>query len=166
MKFERYGLGLLKGMSVTFRHLFRHPTVNQYPEQRLNISRRTRGNELVWSREDCTGCCTCDKTCPQGAIEIVTATNANDNKYEVEKYCVDTGYCIQCGLCVEACPYDALFMGFSYERAQYRRGDLIQSDDTLLESAERPASGYFHPDIAKKIPEQTLLIEKITEKRE
>jgi NADH-quinone oxidoreductase chain I len=166
LKFERYGLGMLKGMSVTIRHLFRHPTVTQYPEQWLNISRRTRGNELVWSREKCTGCATCAKTCPQGAIEIITATNTEDNKYEVEKYCVDTGYCIQCGLCVEACPYDALFMGYSFERAKYRRGDLIQSDDELLESPERPASGYFHPDIAEKLPEQTLLVEKITEKRE
>jgi formate hydrogenlyase subunit 6/NADH:ubiquinone oxidoreductase subunit I len=166
LKFEHYGLGLLKGLSVTIRHLIRHPTVNQYPEQRLNISRRNRGNELIWSRERCTGCATCAKTCPQGAIEIVTATNVVDNKYEVEKYWVDTGYCIQCGLCVEACPYDALFMGYSYERAKYRRGELVQSDDELLESSERPASGYFHPDIAEKLPEQTLLIEKITEKRE
>ena len=165
MKFERYGLGILKGMMVTIAHLLRHPTVSQYPEQRLNMSRRLRGNELIWSREKCTGCATCAKTCPQGAIEIVTSTNLDNNKYEVEKYQVDTGYCIQCGLCVEACPYDALFMGYSYERAQYRRGDLIQADDQLLESAERPASGYFHPEIADKLPEQTLLLEKIVEKK-
>ncbi len=165
MKFERYGIGIVKGLTVTISHLFRHPTVSQYPEQRLNTSRRIRGNELIWSREKCTGCATCAKTCPQGAIELVTATNVADNKYEVEKYQVDTGYCIQCGLCVEACPYDALFMGFSFERAKYRRGDLIQADDELLESPERPASGYFHPEIAEKLPRQTLLVERIVEKR-
>ncbi len=165
MKFERYGIGIAKGLTVTIRHLLRHPTVSQFPEQRLNMSRRIRGNELIWSREKCTGCATCAKTCPQGAIEIVTATILADNKYEVEKYQVDTGYCIQCGLCVEACPFDALFMGYSYERAKYRRGDLIQTDDELLESPARPASGYFHPDIAKKLPRQTLLVEKIVEKR-
>jgi NAD(P)H-quinone oxidoreductase subunit I len=165
LKFERFGLGIIKGMSVTIRHLLRHPTVSQYPEQRLNVSRRIRGNELIWSRERCTGCATCAKTCPQGAIVIVTATNMSNNKYEVEKYEVDTGYCIQCGLCVEACPYDALFMGYSYERAKYRRGDLVQSDDMLLESPERPASGYFHPEIAKKLPRQTMLQERIVEKR-
>jgi NADH-quinone oxidoreductase chain I len=164
LKFERYGIGIIKGLTVTIRHLVRHPTVDQYPEQRLNISRRFRGNELIWSREKCTGCGTCAKTCPQGAIEIVTATNLAENKYEVEKYQVDTGYCIQCGLCVEACPYDALFMGYSYERAQYRRGDLVQTNDELLESPERPVSGYFHPEIAKKLPRQTLLVEKIVEK--
>jgi formate hydrogenlyase subunit 6/NADH:ubiquinone oxidoreductase subunit I len=165
LKFERYGTGILQGLTVTIMHLLRHPTVTQFPEQRLNTSRRIRGNELIWSRERCTGCATCAKTCPQGAIEIVTATNPADNKYEVEKYRVDTGYCIQCGLCVEACPYDALFMGYSYERAKYRRGELVQSGDEMLESPQRPASGYFHPEIAEKLPRQTLLVEKIVEKR-
>ena len=165
MKFERFGLGIAKGLTVTIRHMLRHPTVSQYPEQRLNVSRRIRGNELIWSREKCTGCGTCAKTCPQGVIEIVTSTNLEDNKYDVEKYQVDNGYCIQCGLCVEACPYDALFMGYSFERAKYRRGELVQAGDELLESAERPASGYYHPDIAAKLPRQTLLIERITEKK-
>jgi len=165
LKFERFGLGIAKGLTVTIRNLFRHPTVSQYPEQRLNRSRRSRGNELIWSREKCTGCGTCAKTCPQGAIEIITSTNLAENKYEVEKYQVDTGYCIQCGLCIEACPYDALYMGYAIERAKYRRGDLVQSDDMLLESAERPASGYYHPEIARKLPRQTLLVERINEKR-
>lgn len=165
MKFELSGIGIIKGLTVTIRHLLRHPTVDQYPEQRLNLSRRFRGHELIWSRERCTGCGTCAKSCPIGAIEIVTATNLVENKYEVEKYQVDTGYCIQCGLCVEACPYDAVFMGYSYERAKYRRNELIQTNDELLESPERPASGYFHPDIAKKLPRQTLLVERIVEKK-
>ena len=166
MKFERYGLGIAKGLTVTIKHLFRHPTVSQYPEQRLNTSRRIRGNELIWSQEKCTGCATCAKTCPQGAIEIVTSTNLIENKYAVEKYEVDTGYCIQCGLCVEACPYAALFMGYSYERAKYRRNELVQNkEDMMLELGEKQPSGYFYPEIASKLPRQTLLVERITEKK-
>ena len=165
MKFEHFGLGIVKGMTVTIERLLRHPTVSQYPKQRLNVSRRIRGNELIWNREKCTGCATCAKTCPQGAIEIVTSTNLPDNKYEVQTYRVDTGYCIQCGLCVEACPYDALFMGYSYERAKYRRGELVQANDELLKSPARPASAYFHPELANNLPRQTLLVDKITEKR-
>ena len=160
MKFERYGNGIAQGLVVTVKHLFRHPITTQYPEQRLNTSRRIRGNELIWSQEKCTGCATCAKTCPHVAIEIVTSTDLVENKYVVEKYQVDTGYCIQCGLCVEACPYKALFMGYAYERAKYRRGELVQSQAMMLESPARPVSGYFYPDLAAKLPEQTLLLDR------
>jgi len=166
LKFERYGLGIAKGLTVTFSYLFRRPITVQYPEQRLNTSRRIRGNELVWSREKCTGCATCAKACPIGAIDIVTAVNPVNNRYAVEKYQVDTGYCIQCGLCVEACPFAALFMGYDYERAKYRRHELVQSkEDMMLESGGKHTSGYFYPELAAGLPRQTLLIDRITEDR-
>ena len=165
MKFERYGKGLAKGLTVTIRHLFRHPITTQYPEQRLNISRRFRGNELIWDNVKCTGCGTCAKTCPQGAIEIVTSTNLVENKYVVEKYEVDTGYCIQCGLCVEACPYEALYLGYSYECAKYRHSELVQTKEMMLESPDRQVSGYFYPELAAKLPEQTLLLDRDTVKK-
>ena len=164
MKFERYGIGIAKGMTVTIKHLLRHPTVSQYPEQRLHLSRRMRGNELIWDNVKCTGCATCAKACPQGVIQIVTSVNPVENKYTVEKFEVDTGYCISCGLCVESCPYGALFMGYAYERAKYRRGDLIQTNEMLLASPERPRSAYMHPELEKDLPRQTLLLEKVTEK--
>ena len=163
MKFERYGKGIAKGLTVTIRHLLRRPVTVQYPEQKLNVSRRIRGNELIWDRTKCTGCATCAKNCPQGVIQIVTSADAVENKYEVEKIEVDTGYCIQCGLCVEVCPYEALYMGYAYERAKYRRQELVQSNDQLAPSAERPRSGYMYPNIAAKLPRQTLLLERITE---
>ena len=163
MQFERYGKGIAKGLRVTITHLFRHPITSQYPEQRLNTSRRIRGNELIWDNIKCTGCSTCAKSCPQGAIKIITSVNTEENKYTVEKIDVDTGYCIQCGLCVEVCPYGALFMGYAYERAQYRRNDLVQINEGLLASAEKRPSGYMHPDIAKELPRQTLLVERINE---
>ena len=165
MKFERYGIGMLKGMTVTIRHLLRHPTVTQFPDQRLNTSRRIRGNELLWDNIKCTGCATCAKSCPQGAIQIITSVNLEENKYRVDKIEVDTGYCIQCGLCIEACPYGALYMGYAYERAKYRREDVVQTNEQLLPSSERRRSGYMYPEIAAKLPKQTLLVERITEEK-
>ena len=160
MKLERYGKGIAKGMALTLKHLFRRPITTQYPEERLTTSRRIRGNELVWDREKCTGCATCAKSCPQGAIQIVTSVNAEENKYEVEKFEVDTGYCIFCGLCVESCPYEALFMGYAYERARYRRQELVLAKEGLLLSEERQPSGYARPKIEAALPQQTLLLDR------
>ncbi len=165
MQFERYGKGIAKGLRVTIRHLLRHPVTVQYPEQRLNTSRRIRGNELIWDNIKCTGCATCAKSCPQGAILIITSVNPEENKYRVEKIEVDTGYCIQCGLCVEVCPFEAIYMGYAYERAKYRREEVVQTNEQLLPSAERRRSGYMYPEIAAKLPRQTLLIERITEEK-
>ena len=160
MKFERYGIGIAKGLSVTIRHLLRRPVTTRYPEQKLNPSRRLRGNELIWDKDKCTGCGTCAKACHIGAIVINTSTNLVNNKYEVQKYQVDTGYCIFCGLCVEACPYEALFLSYEYERSQYRRGDLIQGREAMTETPERKVSGYFYPGRAARLPGQSLLVDK------
>jgi len=136
LRFERYGIGIAKGLALTLKHLFRRPITTQYPEERLTTSRRIRGNELIWDRERCTGCATCAKSCPQGAIEIVTS-KGEENNYIVDKFEVDTGYCMFCGLCVESCPYDALFMGYAYELARYRRQELVLAKEALLVSDER-----------------------------
>jgi len=55
--------------------------------------------------------------------------------------------------------------GYAYERAQYRRGDVVQANEGLLPSAERRPSGYMHPEIAKELPRQTLLLERTTKKK-
>ncbi|MEE8194615.1 MAG: NAD(P)-binding protein, partial [Dehalococcoidales bacterium] len=77
MKFEHYGAGIAKGMAVTMKNLLRRPVTTQYPEERLTVSRRIRGNELAWSREKCTGCYTCARSCPHGVITIETPENGS-----------------------------------------------------------------------------------------
>ena len=147
-------------MALTLKHLFRHPITTQYPEERLTVSRRIRGNELVWDRERCTGCATCAKSCPQGAIQIITSVNTEENKYVVEKFEVDNGHCIFCGLCVESCPYEALFMSYDYERARYRRQELVLAKEGLLLSEKKQPSGYARPAVEVTLPKQTLLLDR------
>lgn len=157
MRFERYGIGIAKGMALTLKNFVRPPITLQYPEDKLAISRRTRGNELVWYPDRCTGCATCAKSCPQGNIEIVTHVG-EENSYVVDKFELDIGRCIFCGLCVESCPYEALAMGLNYERARYRRGELMLSKEELQFSELKQPSGYARSEIEATLPRQTLLV--------
>jgi len=158
LKFERYGIGIAKGMAVTLRNLFRHRVTTQYPEERLVVSRRIRGNQLIWKEDKCTGCATCAKTCPQGAIRVVTAPD-EENNYTVINFEVDSGYCIACGLCVEACPYTALFLAYQYELARYRRRELVLDRDELALIEVTP-SAYARPELEATLPRQDLLINR------
>jgi NAD(P)H-quinone oxidoreductase subunit I len=147
---------MAKGMALTLKHTARRPITTQYPEEKLNVSRRFRGYELVWYEDKCTGCATCAKSCPQGNIEIVTAKEGDH--YKVLNFEVDTGRCMACGLCVEACPYQALYMGRGYERACYRRREVVLTKEDLKPSPKRQPSGYANTEVAEQLPEQTLLV--------
>ncbi len=162
MKPDRIGRGIAKGLSVTFKYFLTRPITTQYPEERLVTSRRMRGYHLHWSKERCTGCATCAKSCPQGNIEIVTRPLGN-NYFAVDKFEVDTGRCMFCGDCVESCPFNALFMGREFERATYSRESLVQTRDQMKINQETVVSAYYKPELENNLPEQTLLINRSKE---
>jgi NADH-quinone oxidoreductase subunit I len=143
-------------MALTLKHLFRKKITTQYPEKKLETSRRIRGQQFVWRSDLCTACATCAKSCPHGIIRITTSKNG-ENKYAVDRIEFDIGRCMFCGLCVEACPYSALYMGRGYEQARYSR-KLLWADMEALMSPDSEASSYGHIEIEGKMPEQTLLV--------
>ena len=159
MKLKNYGEGIAKGMAVTMKNALRRPITTQYPEQKLNISRRTRGNQLVWDKDRCIACSMCAKACPVGCIDMVTSRDAN-NKLKVDKMDYDAGLCIFCGLCVEACPKTCLYLSAEYEKARYSiKGFKLTKEDILLTDKSNP-SGYYSPENGAKLPKQTLLIDR------
>ena len=148
-----YGLAMLKGMMVTLKNLTKKPFTVQYPEQRLQQHSRFRGEEFVWYEERCTGCASCAKFCPLGIIKIETSPSdtapAQGDKYRLEVFDIDIARCMFCGLCVEACPYDALFMGSGFEQGQYSRKEMVIGLDQLRQADKRPSS-YFRPQLESK----------------
>src|ERR671923_2889718 len=64
-----FGIGLLKGMAVTLKHLFKHNTVIQYPDQKQDLPSRTRG-VIALKEENCTVCMLCSRECPDWCIYI------------------------------------------------------------------------------------------------
>ena len=159
MKLKNFGEGIAKGMAVTMKNALRRPITTQYPEQKLNISRRTRGNQLVWDKERCIACSMCAKACPVQCIDMVTSRGQN-NKLQVDKMDYDAGLCIFCGLCVEACPKTCLFLTAEYEKARYSIKDFkLKKEDILMTEKSKP-SGYYRPENELKLPKQTLLIDR------
>jgi NADH-quinone oxidoreductase subunit I len=67
-----YGMGIMRGMMVTLRHIIRPPITVNYPEVERNVPVRARTN-LLWFEERCTGCSTCAQACPDGCILVETA---------------------------------------------------------------------------------------------
>lgn len=142
-----YGMGILKGMMVTLRHLGRQPVTRQYPEEPVPLSPRFRGYDFAWVEERCTACATCAKACPHGCIDIVTHALPG-GQYAIDRFDIDVGLCMVCGLCVEACPYDALFMGVGFEQSTYRRSDLIVRKEDIANRAH--LSAYFRPPLKEQ----------------
>lgn len=133
---------IFKGMTITFRHIFKkRPTIN-YPEKKRPFSPVFRGlhvlNRDEEGRERCTACGLCAVACPAEAITMEAAERktGEENLYREEKYAakyeINMLRCIFCGLCEEACPKDAIYLSETFAPAQYNRKGFIYGKDELL----------------------------------
>ncbi len=134
-------LEILRGLSVTAKHLLKRPVTAQYPEVRKPTSPRFHGRHILNRYEDglekCIGCELCAWACPADAIFVQGADNDPSARYSPgERYAIDYqinyARCIFCGLCIEACPTRALTMGTEYELSGPSRMGLVFTKDMLL----------------------------------
>jgi len=133
---------ILKGMLITFRHIFtKNPTI-RYPEQQRPFSPVFRGlhvlNRDEQGRERCTACGLCAVACPAEAITMEAAERlpGEENQYREEKYAakyeINMLRCIFCGLCEEACPKDAIYLSETFAPANFTRKGFIYGKEDLL----------------------------------
>ena len=131
---------LLKGLSVTFREMWRPKVTVNYPEEKTPQSVRFRGLHALRrypnGEERCIACKLCEAVCPAVCITIDSDAN-NDGTRRTTRYDIDLFKCIYCGFCEEACPVDAIVLTRLHEYHMENRGENIMSKDKLLGIGER-----------------------------
>lgn len=128
---------LVQGLSVTGKYFVKPGTTvtQQYPNNRkdLKMFDMFKGEVVMPHNEKnehkCTGCGICEINCPNGSIEIISATIVNeDGKKQriIDKHIYHLGMCTFCGLCVKTCPSQALAFGQEFEHAVFDRTKLTK----------------------------------------
>ena len=87
-----YLINIIKGMVITFSHMFKKQPTVRYPEQKREFSPVFRGlhvlNRDEAGRENCTACGLCAVACPAEAITMEAAERqeGEEHLYKEEKY--------------------------------------------------------------------------------
>ncbi|HKY31303.1 MAG TPA: NADH-quinone oxidoreductase subunit I [Candidatus Polarisedimenticolia bacterium] len=131
--------GILRGMWITLKHLFRRKVTLQYPEQRWSFPEGFRGVPALvkdqQGRTKCVACYLCQFVCPPKAIRITAEELPAGNTIEKHplEFDINMLRCIYCGLCEEVCPEQAIFLGKDYEVAGFSRSELVFHKDKLVD---------------------------------
>ena len=148
-----YLINIIKGMMITFSHMFKKQPTIRYPEEKREFSPVFRGlhvlNRDEEGRERCTACGLCAVACPAEAITMEAAerVEGEENLYREEKYAANYENnmlrCIFCGLCEDACPKDAIYLSETFAPANYtRKGFVYAKSDLLIPNPKTEANAY------------------------
>ena len=152
-----YVRATLKGMALTFKHMFEKKVTMQYPEEKStdgehgmgqwSISQRWRGTHRMLTdeqgRSKCVACGLCPQVCPANCIKLVPGEDERGDRYPLI-YEIDEFRCVFCGYCQEVCPEEAIHVGVHYENAEYSR-DRFVYDLERLSSQTHAVSTLWDP---------------------
>jgi NADH-quinone oxidoreductase subunit I len=148
-----YLINIIKGMMITFSHMFKKQPTIRYPEEKREFSPVFRGlhvlNRDEEGRERCTACGLCAVACPAEAITMEAAerVEGEENLYKEEKYAAkyerQMVRCIFCGLCEDACPKDAIYLSETFAPANFtRKGFIYGKSDLLIPNPKTEADAF------------------------
>jgi NADH-quinone oxidoreductase subunit I len=138
--------GILTGLWVTLKNMFRKPVTLEYPEQKPPTPVNYRGVPTLVADEQgrtkCVSCQLCEFVCPARAIRITPAEiPADDPNAHIEKipqkFEINMLRCIYCGLCEEVCPESAIKLKNVYSLNGTSRPELVLGKEQLLELGGR-----------------------------
>lgn len=160
-----YFPAIIKGMAITFSHLFKKRPTIMYPEVKRQYADVYRGQHVLKLDENgaerCTSCGMCAVACPAEAIIMESAERkkGEEHLYREEKYAktyeINMLRCIFCGLCEEACPKEAIFLTDRIVDAEYERDTFIYGKDKLVEKIDKRI------DVTKRQTPEVLEFKKL-----
>ena len=123
------------GFATTFKHLFRRPITEQYPEYKRPLPERTRARIILTRDPDggerCVACYLCSAVCPVSCISMQSAEKEDGRRYAAW-FRINFGRCIYCGLCEEACPTSAIQLTPDFEICNKEILSLVYEKEDLL----------------------------------
>lgn len=156
---------IVKGMLITFSHLFKKTPTVRYPDQLRSRAGVYRGQHVLKRDENgaerCTACGMCAVACPAEAITMENGERkkGEEHLYREEKYAtkyeINMLRCIFCGLCEEACPKEAIFLTDRIVDTEFEREDFIYGKDKLVEKIDKRI------DVTKRQTIETTEFKKI-----
>jgi NADH-quinone oxidoreductase subunit I len=119
----KYGVSTtLKGMRITWDHIFQPTFTREYPEVKKDLPDSHRGIH-EYDVERCIACDNCAKACPVACIYIESEGKGKAAK--LTRFEIDYQKCLFCNLCVPPCPVDCIKMGKDFDLSGYSREDMI-----------------------------------------